>query len=117
MFEDTEIKEVALMLKALGEPSRLKIFQILTNCCSEFSIDEEGNVRALKGITVGEVCCKLTGESIITSTISHHLKELRMSGLINMEKKGKNMICSINTEKVEELSKYISKFMITSCKR
>jgi ArsR family transcriptional regulator len=117
MFEEKDIKEIALMLKALGEPSRLKIFQILNNCCSEFSIDEEGNVRPLKGITVGEVCCKLTGESIITSTISHHLKELRNSGLINMEKKGKNILCSINTERVQELSKYISNFIITSCER
>lgn len=117
MFEDNEIKEIALMLKALGEPSRLKIFQILTNCCSEFSIDEEGNIRGLKGITVGEVCCKLTGENIITSTISHHLKELRTSGLITMEKKGKNMICSINTERVKELSNYISNFIIVNCER
>lgn len=117
MFEDNEIKEMALILKALGEPSRLKIFQILTNCCSDFSIDKDGNIRELNGITVGEICCKLTGKNIITSTISHHLKELRIAELINMDKKGKNIICSINTEKVGELFSYISKFMIINCNR
>lgn len=113
MSEEIDIKELATMLKALGEPSRLKIFQFLCSCSSNFSIDEEANVRP-NGVTVGEVCCNLTGENTITSTASHHLKELRYAGLITMERKGKNMLCSINEDKVKKLSKYLSN-MITPC--
>ncbi len=114
MSQEIDIKELSAMLKALGEPSRLKIFQFLCSCSSNFSIDEEANVRPVNGVTVGDVCCNLTGENTITSTASHHLKELRYAGLITMEKKGKNMLCSINQDNVKKLSNYLSN-MINPC--
>ncbi len=112
---EIDIKEMATMLKALGEPSRLKIFQYLCSCCDSFAFDEEENIRELNGITVGDVCCRLTGSDFISSTMSHHLKELRIAGLINMERKGKNMLCSINKENVQCLSKYLSEIISLCC--
>ncbi len=114
MNNEIEIKEMASLLKALGEPSRLKIFQYLCSCCESFAVDEEENIRKVTGVTVGEVCCQISGENNITSTMSHHLKELRYAGLITMERSGKNMLCSINTEKVKQLSKFLGN-MTSSC--
>lgn len=108
MSEENNIKDMALVFKALGEPSRLKIFKFLCSCCESFSVDEENNVRPVNGVSVGEICCNITGESIISSTMSHHFKELRNAGLINMERSGKNILCSINIQKVSQISKFLS---------
>lgn len=89
--------EVVEMLKALGEPTRFRIFQFLRSCCCPVAVDEEtGEVRPVSGPTVGEVCCQITGQEKVTSTFSEHLKELRISGLILMERRGKSAVCAIN---------------------
>lgn len=95
------------MFKALGDPTRLRIFEFLRTCCCTVAVDDEGGVRPLNGPTVGEVCCQVTGADKITSTISFHLKELRKAGLITMEKRGKNMICAIDREAVRQLAAYL----------
>jgi ArsR family transcriptional regulator, arsenate/arsenite/antimonite-responsive transcriptional repressor len=107
--ERVETNEVALMLKALGEPTRLRIFQFLRSCCSPVAVDEEtGDVRpilqALSGPTVGEVCCHVTGQERVTSTISEHLKDLRVAGVILMERRGKNVVCAINPVALDRLA-------------
>ena len=61
----------------------------------------------MEGPTVGEVCCHVNGIGKITSTMSFHLKELRSAGLITMEKRGKNMICTANREAVDQLKAFL----------
>lgn len=102
-----EHKETAKRFKALGDPTRLHILQFLRQCCGPVAVGEKGEVRAVEGPTVGEVCCQVTGAVKITSTISFHLKELRNAGLIKMEKRGKNMICGIDREAVRELAAFL----------
>jgi len=97
-------KETAVAFKALGDPTRLRIFNFLRSCCCPVALGESGEVRPVNGPTVGEVCCQVTGADKITSTISFHLKELRNAGLITMEKRGKNMICSVDGEAVRNLA-------------
>src|SRR5438105_460745 len=99
----------ATMFKALGDPTRLRIFEFLRSCGAPVAVDSEGEVRPLIGPTVGEVCCHVTGVERITSTISHHLKELRQAGLITMERRGKNILCAVNREAVAALAWYLSK--------
>lgn len=101
-------KSAALMFKALGDPTRLRIFLFLRGCCCPVSLDDGGEVRTVDGPTVGEVCCHVTGLDKITSTISFHLKELRQAGLIQMDKRGKNMICSVDRQAIEILTAYLS---------
>ncbi len=95
------------MFKALGDPTRLRIFQFLRTCCCPVAVEETGAVRPIEGPTVGEVCCSVTGEERITSTVSHHLKELRLAGLITMERRGKNMICGVNRDAVARLAGFL----------
>jgi ArsR family transcriptional regulator len=95
------------MFKALGDPTRLRIFEFLRSCCCPVAVGEEGEVRPVEGPTVGEVCCQVTGADKITSTVSFHMKELRQAGLITMEKRGKNIICGIDREAMRKLAAYL----------
>ena len=99
--------DVVAMFKALGDPTRLQIFEFLRSCCCPVAVEESGEVRPVSGPTVGEVCCHVTGAEQINSKISHHLKELRLAGLITVERRGKNMICGVNREAVAALAVYL----------
>ena len=41
------------------------------------------------------------------STVSHHLKELRMAGLIVCEKRGQTVYCAPNEEVLRKLENYL----------
>ncbi len=100
--------DAALMFKALGDPTRLRIFEFLRDCCGPVAVEDTGDVRPVAGPTVGEVCCRVTGAERITSSVSFHLKELRLAGLVTMERRGKNMICGVNRDAVARLAAYLS---------
>lgn len=111
--EPVNTGDLAAMLKALGEPTRLRIFQFLRSCCCPVAVDEEtGEVRpvrnSLDGPTVGEVCCHVTGRERVTSTISEHLKDLRVAGVIRMERRGKNVICAVNPAALAQLAAFFT---------
>jgi ArsR family transcriptional regulator, arsenate/arsenite/antimonite-responsive transcriptional repressor len=99
--------DASAMFKALGDPTRLHIFEFLRSCCCPVAVGETGDVRPVSGPTVGEVCCHVTGAEQINSKISHHLKELRLAGLITVERRGKNMICGVNRDTVAALAHYL----------
>lgn len=107
--------ELVTMFKALGDPTRLRIFEFLRSCARAVAIEETGEVRPVLGPTVGEVCCHVTGAERINSKISHHLKELRLAGLITIERRGKNMICSIDPTVLDKLAAYFSRSEQESC--
>ncbi len=103
-----EINDISVMFKALGDPTRLRIFEFLRDCCCPVAVEDTGDVRPILGPTVGEVCCQATGVDKITSSVSFHLKELRLAGLITMERRGKNMICGVNRNAVAMLAAYLT---------
>lgn len=96
---ETEVKRFTRFFKALSNPHRLQLFEQLTTCCAP------GTVCSIEAATrcVGEL-----GESldIAASTLSHHLKELHQAGLIQMERKGKQVMCWVDPATLDELSKY-----------
>jgi ArsR family transcriptional regulator len=103
--QDNSLDLVAIF-KSLGDPTRLRIFEFLRSCSGTVAIGETGEVRRVMGPTVGEVCCHVTGSQRINSRISHHLKELRLAGLIKMERRGKNMICCVDPIVLAKLAVY-----------
>jgi DNA-binding transcriptional ArsR family regulator len=72
---DQAALEIALRLKALADPVRVKLVSLL------FSAE------------VGEVCsCDLaTAVNVSESTVSHHLSQLRRAGLVESERRGMNV--------------------------
>jgi ArsR family transcriptional regulator, arsenate/arsenite/antimonite-responsive transcriptional repressor len=103
----------ARILKALGDPTRLRIFEFLCTCAGTMAVGEAGEVRQVTGACVGEVCCSAT-DICSSSTVSHHLKELRNAGLISMSRQGKNTVCAVVPEAVTLLASYFGKIGVAS---
>ncbi len=84
---DKNYGDYALLLKALGDETRLKIFHILRN---------------------GELCaCELLEEFHITQpTLSYHMKTLCDSNLVNCRKDGIWMRYSINQDTLKLLKEF-----------
>ena len=103
-----ETLDRSAMFKALGDPTRLRIFEFLRAQCCPVAVGEAGDVRPVLGPTVGEVCCQVLGADKIPSSLSFHLKELRLAGLVTMEKRGKHVICGVNRQAVAALADYLN---------
>lgn len=91
MTEDhADVRQAVRVYKALGEPTRLKIALLLT---------EEKNL-----------CCSDIGtklESVAGSTLSHHLKQLTESGLLDLRKDGTYIYYSVNREMARKYAPYL----------
>jgi DNA-binding transcriptional ArsR family regulator len=95
------------MYRALGDPTRLRIFDFLRQQCCPVAVEDTGDVRPVDGPTVGEVCCQVTGADKITSTVSVHLKSLQEAGLITIHPHGKFRICGVNQDAIELLARHL----------
>jgi ArsR family transcriptional regulator len=103
-IEPIEETCLAAIFKALGDPTRLRIFQMLRCCDREVAIDESGQCCPTGALSVGEVCCRF-GHSM--STVSFHLKELRLAGLIRTEKRGRFIYCSVNPAALAQVREFL----------
>ena len=106
-YEDMIKTDVTPLFRALGDPTRKRIFEFLCAKDCPVAVEESGDVHQIQGVSVGDVCCHVTGSDKFSSTISFHIKELRIAGLINAEKNGKFMICSVRREAIAEMSEYL----------
>jgi ArsR family transcriptional regulator len=106
ILEMTKDEALAALFKALGDPTRLRIFEFLRCCNREVEIDEAGQCRPADSLSVGEVCCRLDQSM---STVSHHLKELRLAGLIRTEKRGRWIYCSVNPASLELIRGFLDR--------
>ncbi|MFF0813733.1 Rv2640c family ArsR-like transcriptional regulator [Rhodococcus sp. NPDC003318] len=86
-MSDDAALEVALRLKALADPIRIKLVSIL------LAADD------------GEVCtCDLaSGVDVAESTVSHHLGQLRKAGMVTSERRGMNVFHRARTEALDAL--------------
>lgn len=101
-YENISIIEMAEVFKALSNPNRLQIFQRLLSCC------EHGSVCSSE--TVNGFCVSELGENLAVapSTLSHHIKELQRAGLIKTQRKGKNVECFVEPNKVQILNQFFA---------
>lgn len=99
---DTQEKRLA-QLRALADPTRLKILQLLKKpgCCS---------VPAMDSQKAGMCVCDLIGPLELTQpTVTHHLKVLREAGLVECEKIGAWLYCRVNGKAFKELGAALAK--------
>ena len=94
----TNIERDAERFKALSNPHRLALFQRMTQCCAPGAICEIGQVTQLSVGQLGE------GLDIAPSTLSHHLKELNRAGLVQMERRGKQVVCWVEAATLQDLA-------------
>ena len=93
-------EELAKAFKALSNPNRLQIFQRLLGCCELGTVC---SADTLNGFCVGDLGEDL---AIASSTLSHHIKELQHAGLIKTRRRGKNVDCFVDRDKVSLLKEF-----------
>lgn len=89
-LDEKTTQEAVKVYKALGEPTRLKIIQLLLKTqelsCTE--IEEQANIFA-------------------KSTLSHHMKQLSDCGLVELRKEGIYHYYSLNLEIVKRYAAFL----------
>ena len=92
MKKDPErITRYADMFAAMGTESRLRIMQLLL---SAYPV----------GMVVGEIQDEL---GISASNLSHHLDKLKNEELIEVERQGTFLRCTVNTRTLQELLSFL----------
>lgn len=101
-YKSIEPNQLIDIFKALANSHRLKIYSILTSCCSPGTHCASDEVFSC---CVGDLDSQL---DIAASTLSHHLKELNRAGLIHMKREGKQVFCSVNPDMMKQLQQLFS---------
>jgi ArsR family transcriptional regulator len=92
--DKTDIKELAELMKALADESRLTILIMLQ---------------------AGEMCvCEiLEALNFSQPAVSHHLKILKQAGMITDHREGKWVYYSLNTRVIKDMSRHLQRMLIT----
>jgi DNA-binding transcriptional ArsR family regulator len=102
-----DIEHYTEIFKALSTPNRLRIFLRLVSCCPP-------GTKCSTDVALRQCVSELgEGLEIDPSTVSHHIRELRQSGLIRMQRKGKNMLCWVDPETVIATANLLTGFSAT----
>lgn len=86
-MSDADALEIALRLRALGDPTRVRIVSLLFS--SSAGEESSGELAAVLGLT--------------ESTVSHHLTQLRKAGLVASERRGMNVFHRVRRESLQAL--------------
>ena len=105
-YKTIQPEQLVDIFKALANTHRLKIYNILTSCCTPGTSCASDEVFSC---CVGDLDSQL---DIAASTLSHHLKELHRAGLIHMQREGKQVFCSVNTEVMKQLENIFSSQLV-----
>lgn len=84
---DDDALEIALRLKALADPARVRIVSYLFS--SAAGEESSGHLASVLGLT--------------ESTVSHHLTQLRKAGLVVSERRGMNVFHRVRPEALQAL--------------
>lgn len=86
-----QIDEVCKVAKALSEPNRIEILNLVSN-------EEMYAFEILKQFDITQ------------PTLSHHMKLLTDSGLLYMRKEGKMSLYSINKTRIDQFIEFLNKY-------
>lgn len=95
--------DLARVFRALGDPTRLAIFETIraaTDPGVGHSNEEIQN-------SISQIASQF---DLSLSTVSHHVRELRLAGLIRCERRGQSIHCSVD----EHVLALTSRFLDTS---
>jgi DNA-binding transcriptional ArsR family regulator len=95
--ERQDARAMAFILKALGHEHRLELFL-------EIARQQEARFPAQGCCMISEIKDRFR---IGAPTLSHHLRELAMAGLITTEKQGKNLVARINGETLQQIRDFL----------
>ncbi|RMF12782.1 MAG: ArsR family transcriptional regulator [Alphaproteobacteria bacterium] len=87
-----EKTNVITCLNALAQESRLDVFRYLVT-------------RGQKGAPAGEIAARC---NLPKTTLSFHLKELKIAGLVKCERRGRMLIYSANYDAMADLMGYLT---------
>lgn len=100
------MEQLAEIFKALSNKNRLIIFKELLHrkglMMPEDNLSCCGNHD--RHCCIGELGKKV---ELAPSTISHHIKELKNAGLININREGNYLYCSVNIQTWEKVVDFI----------
>jgi DNA-binding transcriptional ArsR family regulator len=101
-FRNIDVDHMSTLFKALSNPQRLRIFLRFSGCGGPRSC--EATDKGIHGC-VGEL-----GEDLhlAASTVSHHIKELRHAGLLQVERRGQRIECWISDEVLQRLAAFFA---------
>ena len=95
-LKSVEPRVITDVLKALSNPNRLRIFLLV----------RDAHLRATDGgeLCVGDIAAELNASQ---STVSHHLRELEYAGLIQLNRRGKNVFCTVQCHPLLDVVAYL----------
>lgn len=86
-ISDEDALQIAMRLKAIADPVRVKIVSYLFSSAAGEEIS--GDLAAVLGLT--------------ESTVSHHLSQLRRAGLVESDRRGMNVFHRVRPEALQAL--------------
>ena len=86
-----KLEQVAFILKTIAHPLRIGIIDLLTT-----------NEK----LCVNEICEKLNSEQSLTS---HHLSNMKLKGILESTREGKNIFYSLKLKEVNEVIKCMNR--------
>jgi DNA-binding transcriptional ArsR family regulator len=94
-MKEADVKRLARVFHALSNPNRLQLF---------LNLLEESRLDLAKGRVHDCFLAQLLGNlNIGAPTVSHHVKELADAGLIDTQRDGKQLVCSVKPEVMDEV--------------
>ena len=94
--------DLARVFKALGDPTRLAIFETVRDVADPAADHSGEEIRNSISDIAGQFELSL-------STVSHHLRELRLAGLIRCERHGQQIRCSVDPAVLEHASRFLDR--------
>jgi DNA-binding transcriptional ArsR family regulator len=92
--------DLARVFKALGDPSRLAIYEIVR----QVGDPDEGHSASEIDNSISQIASRF---DLSLSTVSHHIKELRNAGLIRCERRGQSIYCSADPDVLEQVRAFL----------